>query len=303
MKKKYKKEDFTSLDIRQLFDDHQIEYHKAGEKNVTSGWININCPFCFDPSWHCGINLKTKIFNCYICGKKGSPEYLLKFILNLSSSKIKRIIKKYSDEIELETEKGIILPPKEVFLPKEIEKNFPKLHKNYLIKRRFDLSIIDKYNLKACYQFGKYAYRIIIPFYYQNKLVTFTSRDVTEKSGLRYLNLNSEDSIFKATDTLYNIDSVIDKSVIIVEGCTDVWRIGDHCVALNTTSISNHQIKMLLSKKINKVIVMLDNGQQARAEEITAKLSLFMNVYLVSLNEEDPAEMDQKQVKEIRRKL
>ena len=61
---------FQDFDIINYLENREIDYHKAGEKNVGKGWININCPFCDDPSWHLGINLKSKFFNCYICEQK-----------------------------------------------------------------------------------------------------------------------------------------------------------------------------------------------------------------------------------------
>jgi len=291
---------FSSFNVKQFFEDYDIEYHKSGEKNVTRGWVNINCPFCSDPSWHCGINLKSKFFNCFSCHKKGGSNYLVKILLQCTTSKAEFIIKKYSTDLE-SYEDDIVLPATEVFLPEEAISKFPPLHLNYLKSRSFGLGTIKKYNLKACYQFGKYSYRIIIPFYYKKKLITFTTRDVTGKSDKKYLNAPSEKSIYKTTDTFYNIDNVFSDSVLIVEGTTDVWRIGNNSVALSTTAISHHQIKMLINKRIKRAVVLLDPNQEDNAERIGARLSMFMDTKIFLLDEEDPADMNEKQIKEIRR--
>ena len=80
------------FDIIAYLESREVEYHTSG-KNVTSGWIEINCPFCFpeDPSWHLGINLDTKLYNCYICGNKGSPINLIMEIDQCSFPKAKKI--------------------------------------------------------------------------------------------------------------------------------------------------------------------------------------------------------------------
>ena len=290
-----------TFNVIQYLEDSNIEYHTAGEKNVSKGWIEITCPFCNDPSWHCGVHLKHSNFNCYHCREKGNMTKLLKALSNITYKKVKEIIKKYSNIIKDDEDEEIISEVKEVFLPKT-EKVFPNLHLNYLIKRGFDPKVlIPKYSLKACYTYGNYSYRIVIPYLYHKKLVTFTTRDVTDTSDLRYKNLSSELSILKTTNTLYNIDTVKDK-VIICEGITDVWRMGDESVALSTNRISNNQVKQLFQKKISKALILLDSNTEVLADEVAGKIGLFIpEVKIIMLENGDPAELKQSEVKEIRR--
>ena len=65
-KRKYRKYDVVSVlrDLNIFFMDHG--------KNVTKGWVNVNCPFCHDPSWHLGINLSNNKISCWKCGRVGT---------------------------------------------------------------------------------------------------------------------------------------------------------------------------------------------------------------------------------------
>ena len=41
-----KRLDFRSLDVVALLNSIPVEVHHSG-KNVTAGWVNTNCPYCF----------------------------------------------------------------------------------------------------------------------------------------------------------------------------------------------------------------------------------------------------------------
>ena len=56
------------------------------------------------------------------------------------------------------------------------------------------------------------------------------------------------------TQCLYNIDNVKKGRVVIVEGVTDVWRIGNGAIALGTNKINDFQILQLIKKDIKKFI-------------------------------------------------
>ena len=58
--------------IENYLDDLGVDYISEG-KNVSSGWIEINCPFCGqDPSKHLGINLETGLFHSWCCNETGN---------------------------------------------------------------------------------------------------------------------------------------------------------------------------------------------------------------------------------------
>ena len=209
-------------------EDKGISYSDSGE-NVTEGWINLPCLFCSDTKNHLGINLENLYANCWICGGHSITE-IVKEIEDCTWNKAKKIVGKFGGEYRNEDKKLQREKTKEIYrvsLPNTSSKDFPKLYLNYLKKRRYNPQyLINKYQLECCKDVGKYKYRIIVPFYLNNKLVTFSSVDVTGRSDVKYLHQPKREAVRFVNQTLYNIDTVKDMA-IIVEGLFDVWRIGD----------------------------------------------------------------------------
>jgi len=295
------------FDIRSYLEDRGIEFFVEG-KNVTAGWTNINCVFpgCPDHSNHLGINPTGTAFHCYICGESGFVTKLIQEIDRCSWRQANNIYSSFlkEDEIPKQKEHSLI---KKIIYPKSFTKNIPKKTENYLKKRNFDPGyIINKYNLRYGGIIGKYKFRIIIPFYLDSKLVTFSSLDITGKQTPKYKHQAIDESIIDPSRTLYNIDTVKDK-MILVEGITDVWRIGDGCCAL-TGKIATHEQKLLIHRKeIKSILVLLDSDAMIEGKELATQLyGLAPHVDYVEYkieNEMDPNTLPDKILKSLRKKL
>lgn len=294
------------FNLTSYFEDQQIEYHLEGEKNVTRGWVNIQCPFpgCSDPSWHCGINISSLLFHCYICGSKGSIERLISGIEKCSITQAERIIEEYDNNkiIVLNRKRLDRIPVGKCILPK-VDKVFHKRHWEYLKDRNFNPDyLINKYNLMSVYNIGEYKFRIIIPYYYNFKLVSFNTRDITGRATLRYQFSSAENSVIEVKHTLYNIDTVNDRC-IIVEGPTDVWNIGDGCVAVSGKQFTREQLLMIRERNIKKVVVLYDadDKEEKIGEKLANNLSgIVPYVELIELTNGDPAELQRDEVNKIR---
>ena len=294
------------FDIITYLEDREIEYRTSG-KNVTSGWVNIECPFpqCSDPSWHCGINLESKGFHCWICGEKGSVKKLIRELEHCSWIRVDLIIGQFREDIldqPLPVERMII--EETDILPKNCSSDFPAIHKNYLRKRDFDPDfLIEKYKLKAVYNIGEYRFRIIIPVFLDGRLVTFVARDVIGNAELKYKNCPKERSIILVNHTLYNIDSVRD-TAIIVEGVTDVWRIGNGAVATFTDNHTQEQVDLLTTKGVKNAYVMYDADALMKAKKLAGTLvGSIPHVEVIEMSEGDPADLSEEQVRELRKDI
>ena len=296
------------FNIEKYFEDRSIDFHLEGEKNVTKGWVNIQCPFpgCSDPSWHLGINLDSLLINCYVCGTKGSVERVIQEIERCSFNQAQKIIKEYSSEEEIRIRKPLFRSEKEVeqcILP-DIDKTFHRKHYEYLKSRNFNADyIIKKYNLMSVYNIGRYKFRIIIPYYYHSKLICFNTRDITDKASLRYQFCDIENSVIEVKHTFYNIDSVTD-ACIIVEGPSDVWRIGDGCIAVSGKHFTQEQLLMLREKEIKKALVLYDADdiEERIGEKLANNLTgIIPWVEQVELDSGDPGDLSLDEVKKIRR--
>jgi hypothetical protein len=142
---------------------------------------------------------------------------------------------------------------------------------NYLLDRGFDSiddvwDLCDEYHLMA--GTGKWSDRVIIPYYQDGELVTWTGRAIAE-STIRYKDLSIDESLLAAKETLFNHDCMLDggKALIIQEGPFDVLKVdfygkefGVRSVGLSTNSIKEAQAFLLQTAvgKFKQIVIMLD---------------------------------------------
>lgn len=293
------------FDVISFLDEYEIEYKTSGN-NVTSGWIELSCPFCDDHSFHLGVNLKSGLFHCWICGTKGGSVKLIKEILDIDYSKAKKI----ADEFESDKQYGeeeIKSTRSKLEIPKEFSCNLPQLHREYLINRKFDPDFLQsKYKIMAAYQIGYFAYRIMVPVFLNGELVNFTGRDATGLQKTKYLHMKNEDAVIPMKNLLYNLDSVEDK-IIIVEGVADVWRIGDGSAAMMGVEYTSQQLNLLFDKELTEAYILFDNDRagKEKSEKLGNVLSTFIpHVEIIHLEEaKDPGELSDEDALKLKKML
>lgn len=266
------------MDIIQFYKDYGIEYWTSG-KNVTKGWCNVQCPHCNDPSNHLGYNLvEDKGFSCWKCGKHSVPETIAE-LAGVSIKKAKQIIKRYEGHSE-----AIVEPKKEIgtrpFKLPSGSTQLKKLHKEYLIKRGFDPDYLEKeWGLMGTGPVGfledqDFKLRLIIPIYWNGKMVSFQSRDVTGMAEVKYITAPPEFEIVHHKNVVYGKQEEWEDTGIIVEGATDVWRLGPMSLATFGTNFTPKQIRVI-AKNFDRVITMFDPEPQAqeRARQMRSELA------------------------------
>lgn len=303
------------FNFEKLFIDYRVPY----STRVNKGWVNSNCIYCDtkEDSFNLGFNPEGYC-NCWKCGSHNLNK-TLSLILHISENQIKDILDDYkgnykqvSQSIKKYTHKVLSLPTDTFTISEE----------NYLKSRNFDVDYLHrKYKLVGGGVVGRYKFRIIIPIYYKNRLVSFISRSILRGSELkeygipRYLNLSNEESLMNVKDIFYNLDNCNLDTVILTEGCFDVMRLGDidsnsdNVICSLGTTITQAQIR-LLSERFKKVYIMFDNEKEAqdKARKYAMQISAFgIGVEVVDAysdyNVNDGAELNQKQVNEIRAEL
>ena len=186
-------------------------------------------------------------------------------------------------------------------MPSQAKKELFDLHRNYLASREFDPTyIFNKYGLYCTGMIGTWKFRLIIPVYYKNKLVTYTSRDVTEKAISKYIHLENDKSLIPIKQTLYNAEKAIDIA-IVVEGAMDVWKLGNGAVGLYGKKASTEQIKQLINFK--KVFIMLDSDAEEQAEKLAYDIGGFTDTELIELIEGDPGDLSMEEVNYLRKQI
>lgn len=293
-----------SFKVESYLENRQIEYSTEG-KNVSEGWVGLSCPFCFDldPSNHLGVNLESKVIACYRCGIRGTIFKLIMKLEGCSFSQAKLIAEEFSEGkvvLQNRTEEKT-LQKKKIDLS-FFKNEIPGPHRNYLLGRNFDPDFLfKKYRLLSCWVAGRFKHRIIVPFFLKNRIVTFTSRDITGKGSPKYLSCKDEDAVVPIKNTLYNIDSVKD-TAIIVEGVTDVWRIGDGCVAIMGKNYSSKQLEIL--GNISRLFVMLDSDAVKSSYHLVHDLSnINPNIEIIELDKGDPCDLSNREVEHLRKEV
>ena len=293
------------FDIEAYLEDRGVHYNTSG-KNVSSGWIGMTCLWCDDQSNHLGINLSTKKFKCWICGHKGVATRIVEQIDKVHSGKAEEIIKEFQQYSRFKAK------PKEKIqwsqaLPEESTVTLPEIHKDYLLSRNFNPIDIQKmYDIRACYNLGDYKFRIIIPVIMNHKIVGFTSRDITDKSSLRYKACENDRAVIPQDEWVYNLDSLI-HTALILEGPFDVWRMGPGAICLFGIDYSLKQVRAIVSKGVYRVFILFDEERtaQKRANELGETLaSIVSHVQILSgLEVKDPAKLSPKEAHDLKREI
>jgi hypothetical protein len=287
------------MDIFEFFEEYDVQYFTSG-KNVSKGFVNIQCPFCDDSSNHLGIRLNDFYIACWRCGIHSLFD-LIKNVADCTPREAIKIEKSLSPGEDSRPPLNEILPHqfdlKKTVLPQESTKPFPKLHIDYLEKRGFTppSHFIQKYKLQAGYTIGKYKFRIIIPVFMNRKLVSFTSRDITGIQSPKYLSASLKEG-GNIKETIYNYDTITqDSDVILVEGPLDAWKLGSETCSFFGVTYTAKQIIALKNKNIRNLFILFDNNPAGRrgAKEIANVLSpLVKKTEIITLtNVEDPGEL------------
>lgn len=301
------------MELKEFFQEYDIEFWESG-KNVSKGWINVQCPFCNDDSNHLGIRLKDLTVNCWKCGKKNIIR-LIKELLSCSYSEAKDIFKRLetteATRIIDETE-NIRLSQAEnyVKIPEDASRVFPKMHRDYLKERGFDYrKLIRKYKIKAVFNSGKYAFRIIIPIYIGGQLISFTSRDVTGYANLRYKHASLSECAIRPKDLIYGVDDIqVGGDAILVEGVFDAWRLGKGAICSFGTQLSGKQYVELSKLDLDHLFILFDQdrGGIRSAKTLSKNVApLARNVETIRLPkfDGDPAELSKEEADLLMRSL
>jgi len=301
-----------SFDVKSFLDERGIDFTEYG-KNVTRGWINIRCIFCSDHSNHLGINLKTKQIHCWKCGSHKLIN-LIQELDDCSYGAAKDTLSKFGgilvSDVEDNSPRSETAPPlRRRILPPECSREFPRMHLKYLRSRGFNpRRIISRFNLRATHNIGKYKFRIIAPFYYRDKIVSFTGLDVTRKQEVPYKNSPIANSIIDPKKIIYNLQNIgYGGSLGVVEGITDAWRIEENVTATMGIKWTKEQFYLLTRLNKKRLFIIFDGEPQAltEAKKLARDASGFISkVEVIELPYgKDPCDLPEKDISKIRRWL
>jgi DNA primase len=295
------------MDLIELLRHHDIP-HTTEHHHATRGSVQVHCPFCGDAGFHLGIRLDGKVAHCWRCGGHNGAAVLAallrrpyreieQLLSGIPATKIPK--RKTSAEGD-----GEILP---VSLPIGTGPMQDR-HKQYLRRRGFDPDALEsEYGLQGTGPLGSCKHRIVIPIVRQGTTISYTARDITGKAAARYKTCPGDIETHPAKQWLYHLDRRIGADrILVVEGPTDVWRMGPGTVA--TMGISWTWAQAELLSKFARVFVLFDPEERAQRQAQSLVDALrFLSVEAEIADPvggaEDPGSMTEGQVKSLRKWL
>jgi DNA primase len=235
------------------------------------GEVDVDCCFCDDDKMRLGINIITGVAHCFNCdfasGDRRSVINSRRLLFDkiceqltyaatftLEEGEEDTSVESKNKETRQETPIPDIKMPKE-FEPlwKNIDEALGKRALKYLLDRGVTTAQIKEHNIGFCAN-GYYAYRIVVPVFYNGKLKGIVSRDFTGVSDIKYLNS-------KGVKTLYNLPakSKRNSKCILLEGVFDVLAIeratikGYDVICGLGSKLSSKQLKIL--RTYNTIVV------------------------------------------------
>lgn len=277
-------------DFEKLCVDYDIEFKPINSR----GFIQIQCPYCNDNKFKGGLHCENGIFVCWSC----SWQPLYKTIKILTGENWKDIELNYKTNLNYR-EKYLIdvtekqKRPEKLLLPEGTTK-LNERAKKYLIERNFDIQELEEvYDLRSTGHIGDYNFRVIIPIYFENKLISYTARDYTGKSPIRYYSCKGDKEIIPHKDIVYAYDLVPDSHAVCCEGPFDSMKLGPGAVATFGIAFRQQQINLLAS--FFKITLLYDSSDDAQkaADKLGDQLSgLGVEVDSITLKDyKDPGEM------------
>jgi hypothetical protein len=256
-----------------------ITAHLPGKRKTTpSGWTSFNAPCC----QHNGNSADTRgrgglisegdtvSYHCFNCGYKASWQpgrpvsYKLRKLLqwlNCSDDDITRLtfdvmrlnegVEVAERKIEIPTFETVPLPTDAVKIADIVEFNkFSIAVVEYMAARNLNLDDTDYYWSPSL----AYRDRLIIPFYYEKRIVGWTARTITADKQPKYLMEVQPGFVYGLDEQGYN-----KVFAILCEGQVDAIHV-DGC-ALGGSEINDAQA--MLINKLNKDIIVVPDRDHA----------------------------------------
>jgi DNA primase len=265
----------------------------SDQSRLNRGWLNIKCPFCDDKSTHLGININGAYATCFRCGGHWLPK-IVSTLLKVSIPNANKIIAQYLSGEQIHEFKERNYVDQIIYPPDTGPMN--NAQRQYLANRQFDPGKLEReWELKGVSKFGPYKGRILAPIRLDNELISYQTRDITGKARARYMACPDDEEVYHHQYSLYGIDKCHGQTVVVVEGITDVWRLGTG--ATGTFGIDYLPQQMLMiARRFNNVFIFYDNEDQAqeKADQLSFDLTKFgKKCEIITTDTGDPGDMQQ----------
>lgn len=292
------------MDILGLYRDYGID-HSTSHKNVRSGWVGTDCPFCgSEGKYHLGYELQEEYFSCWNCGGHSIPNAISK-ILNVSTSKAEEIIEQYGGKSRQHEEAKVKIGKRRFKLP--MVSTFNSLSWTYLKDRGFDDpdKIIEEWHLHYTGPYStldgiNYSFRVLAPIYWNGRMVSFQARSISPSHPMKYMACPPERERISHKHILYGQQDKWGRRGICVEGIVDAWRFGVNSFATFGVKFTRQQL-IQMAEHFDEIAVAYDPepAAQSQAKRLIYELNFKgVTAWIVDLPS-DPGDMKQSEADEL----
>ena len=289
------------MDLKQFLDQHGVRYtEESSHRHVREGWLGLDCPWCgSEGKFHLGVHLGTLRSSCWRCGRHDLGE-ALSLVARMPIGKARRAIRDFSKHTRTVAE--TFQRPGKLLTPIGLQ-SLLEPHRKWLRSRELDPDSMERlWGLQGIGLSGRLSWRIWAPVYMNGEMVSWTTRTIGNGAS-RWLHARPDEEVFPIKSLLYGWDYVRG-SIMVVEGPSDVWRIGPGAIALFGMVPTTSQIRMLCS--VPRRIICFDHEWRAQqaARRLAEQLRLFPGETLVvELKSPDPGSTTDEEVIELRKFL
>jgi hypothetical protein len=294
------------FDLLRFAKAHQVPYAESGHHHCKAGWVQIHCPQCTGGrfGFHLGFQLEKGNFNCWRCGPIKVWDVVGMLLHTTRRDLVQKAITEFRKAGQTDVRK-FTTRPYTVPVPPGTGP-MAGIHKRYLTGRGFDPGkLAEEWGLKGTrFLSGAWNWRVIIPIHNEDGvIVAYQGRSVSDTVRPKYRFTDNKDCAEDPLEIIYGLDRVRD-SVVIVEGVTGVWRLGEGAVATFGIDWKRHQANRL--RKIKRRFILFDPEPKAqqRAEALAKWMSVFPGeTEVVSGFRTDPGDFSDRQAERIMRDL
>lgn len=184
-------------------------------------------------------------------------------------------------------------------LPREFElldEYAPLRVQHYAIGRGISMKRAYRYAVGYCLS-GYFRRRLVVPVVFEGDVAFFVARYMRAKPphGIKKTIYPKGSQVRRV---LFNYDRAKrEDRIIIVEDVFSAMHVGRSAVATFGTSMSAHQLELLLDTQAQEVVVLWDHDAIDKAHKLAARLSEFWSVRVVELpDSRDPDETPRREL-------
>lgn len=294
------------MKFEDLLREHNIPIAPPGHHHTRPGWIQIDCPHCGKGSgrYRMGYNIRGNYANCWKCGPCRLAG-VIQELFNLPAVEALTIARTIEGDNTLEVPeskpRGVLKLPKGL---RPLGEEECKAHRRYLASRGFNWRELESlWGVGAIPNSSECAWRVYIPWKFQDETVSWTARSIHPTAQIRYLSAKPEQEKIAQSDLLYGED-YCRHSVIVHEGPIDAWATGPGATALGGLNYSRTQL--LKISRYPRRVVCLDATPDAQrvASKLCDDLEAFPGeTYNIILDSKDAGEATWREIKKLRRYL